>query len=59
MPVALAFLVVVLVLPSAALAQSGAQITISQPAEATTMDPGRKLSSRMRQSASEICESPS
>jgi peptide/nickel transport system substrate-binding protein len=41
MPVALAFLVVVLVLPSAALAQSGAQITISQPAEATTMDPGR------------------
>src|SRR5713101_4242877 len=30
MPVALAFLVVVLVLPSAALAQSGAQITISQ-----------------------------
>src|SRR6266850_4312484 len=32
---------VALVLPSAALAQSGAQITISQPAEATTMDPGR------------------
>jgi peptide/nickel transport system substrate-binding protein len=28
-------------LPSAALAQSGTQITISQPAEATTMDPGR------------------
>src|SRR5882672_7499562 len=41
MPVALVFLVVALVLPSAALAQSGAQITISQPAEATTMDPGR------------------
>jgi peptide/nickel transport system substrate-binding protein len=41
MPVALAFLVVLLVLPSAALAQSAAQITISQPAEATTMDPGR------------------
>ena len=29
MPVALAFLVVILALPSAALAQSGAQITIS------------------------------
>jgi peptide/nickel transport system substrate-binding protein len=28
-------------LPSIALAQSGAQITIAQPAEATTMDPGR------------------
>jgi peptide/nickel transport system substrate-binding protein len=28
-------------LPSAALAQTGTQITISQPAEATTMDPGR------------------
>jgi peptide/nickel transport system substrate-binding protein len=41
MPVVLALLVLVLVLPSAALAQSGAQITISQPAEATTMDPGR------------------
>src|SRR3977135_4687336 len=41
MPVALVFLVVALVLPSAALAQSGAQIPISQPAEATTMDPGR------------------
>jgi len=37
MLVALAFLVVVLVVPFAALAQSGAQITISQPAEATTM----------------------
>lgn len=34
-----AFLLVVL--PSVALAQSGTQITISQPAEATTMDPGR------------------
>ena len=41
MRVALAFLLFVLVFPSAALAQSGAQITISQPAEATTMDPGR------------------
>jgi peptide/nickel transport system substrate-binding protein len=28
-------------LPSVALAQSGTQITIAQPAEATTMDPGR------------------
>ena len=41
MRVVLAFLLFVLVFPSAALAQSGAQITISQPADATTMDPGR------------------
>jgi hypothetical protein len=34
-------LLVVAALPAAALAQTGTQITISQPAEATTMDPGR------------------
>src|SRR5262245_28374090 len=35
-----AFLLIV-ALPAGALAQTGTQITISQPAEATTMDPGR------------------
>ena len=35
-----AFLLIV-ALPTGALAQTGTQITISQPAEATTMDPGR------------------
>jgi peptide/nickel transport system substrate-binding protein len=38
---AIAAALLLVFLPSLALAQTGAQITIAQPAEATTMDPGR------------------
>jgi peptide/nickel transport system substrate-binding protein len=37
----IAAVLLLIALPAAALAQTGTQITISQPAEATTMDPGR------------------
>ncbi len=41
MPRGIVAALLLLAVPSVASAQSGAQITIAQPAEATTMDPGR------------------
>jgi peptide/nickel transport system substrate-binding protein len=41
MPRGIVAALLLLAVPSVAWAQSGAQITIAQPAEATTMDPGR------------------
>jgi peptide/nickel transport system substrate-binding protein len=41
MPRGIVVALLLLAVPSVAWAQSGAQITIAQPAEATTMDPGR------------------